>query len=393
MSKFYETKLGAICEIFTGFPFKGNMYSEQGSLPVLRGENVTIGNLRWDTRKYWNHDVENLSIYFLKENDVVIGMDGSRVGRNRAAIRSTDLPMILAQRVARLRAKEGFSQKLLKYLIMDKSFVEYVDAIHTGTSIPHISPKQIFDFEVQLPVSLIQQERIAEVLSSLDDKIDLLHRNNKTLEQLAETLFRQWFVEEAEDASGYHLCLEEIVDTVSYTHKFKKGGAVFLNTSDIYEGAILTNLFVNKEILPGQAKKSIQKGDILFSEIRPSNGRWAYVDFIADDYVVSTKLMVIRSKGRVRSEFIYFYLTLKSTVDYLQMIAESRSGTFPQITFDQIKPLVIKIPSETILKEAEEWCISALQKILFNKKQIQKLETLRDTLLPKLMSGVVRVEE
>jgi type I restriction enzyme S subunit len=103
--------------------------------------------------------------------------------------------------------------------------------------------------------------------------------------------------------------------------------------------------------------------------------------------------MVIRSKGRVSPEFIYFYLTHKTTVDYLQMIAESRSGTFPQITFEQIKPLKIKVPAEKILKEAELWCKSVLDKILFNKKQIQQLETLRDTLLPKLMSGAVNIEK
>ena len=130
----------------------------------------------------------------------------------------------------------------------------------------------------------------------------------------------------------------------------------------------------------------------MFSEIRPANRRWAYVNFDADNYVVSTKLMVLRSKNILSQAFIYFYLTNPQTVDWLQLLAESRSGTFPQITFDQLKDLKINIPSDSILNDSVKWCETAIEKIKSNSTQIQTLSKLRDTLLPKLMSGEVKVK-
>jgi len=193
-----ECKLGDCSNIITGFPFKSNEYEFKGELRVVRGENVTIGSLRWDSEKYWNKETELLQRYFLNEDDIVIGMDGSRVGQNRSLIKTYELPLILAQRVARIRAKQDVCQLYLWYNIYSNNFKEYIEAIHTGTSIPHISLKQIQDFEIQLP-PLPEQKAIASVLSSLDDKIDLLHQQNQTLEALAETLFRQWFIEEAKE--------------------------------------------------------------------------------------------------------------------------------------------------------------------------------------------------
>lgn len=137
-----------------------------------------------------------------------------------------------------------------------------------------------------------------------------------------------------------------IASSVSDTHKMDKSHLVFLNTSDILFGKFLHQDYSKVKNWPGQAKKSIQKDDILFSEIRPANGRWAYVDFDSEDYVVSTKLMVIRvDKKVVYPKFLYQYLTSPMTSSWLQHLAESRSGTFPQITFTQIASLEIPLPS------------------------------------------------
>jgi type I restriction enzyme S subunit len=258
----------------------------------------------------------------------------------------------------------------------------------SGSAQPQLPVRDLCGMTILLP-ELPEQVAIASILSSLDDKIDLLHRQNKTLEQLAETLFWQWFVEEAKESSKENISLGEIIYSVSDTHDFPTDKIIFLNTSDIFRGQVITHEYSSLISLPGQAKKSISKNDILFSEIRPANGRWAYIDFDSDEYVVSTKLMVLRNRGIIAQEFIYFYLTHPQTTEWLQMIAESRSGTFPQITFDQIKDLRINIPSRMLLKESEIWCKTTLQKILKNNKQIRTLTCLRDTLMPKLMSGEV----
>lgn len=139
--------------------------------------------------------------------------------------------------------------------------------------------------------------------------------------------------------------LGELIQSISIKHKFDKDKLIFLNTSDVLEGDILHSEYSEVAKMPGQAKKSIAKGDILFSEIRPKNKRFALVKTEADDYVVSTKLMVLRRVSDVVDmKFLYKYLTSETTLDYLQMLAEGRSGTFPQITFGELKNLVIQLP-------------------------------------------------
>lgn len=137
----------------------------------------------------------------------------------------------------------------------------------------------------------------------------------------------------------------ELASSISDTHKFGKEQLIFLNTSDILHGKFLHCSYSAVKDWPGQAKKSIRKHDILFSEIRPANGRWAYVTEDADDFVVSTKLMVIRAKqDRLFPKFLYQFLTSSEITKWLQHLAESRSGTFPQITFDQVATLELPLP-------------------------------------------------
>jgi type I restriction enzyme S subunit len=142
------------------------------------------------------------------------------------------------------------------------------------------------------------------------------------------------------------LTFGDICNSVSETHKSKTGKLIFLNTGDIDKGNILHRNYSEVEKMPGQAKKAIKRGDILFSEIRPANGRWAYIDFDSQDFIVSTKLMVIRAKKGINPRFIYNYLTSEDITSKLQQLAESRSGTFPQITFSQVADIKIKLPTE-----------------------------------------------
>lgn len=169
----------------------------------------------------------------------------------------------------------------------------------------------------------------------------------------------------------------ELASSVSETHKFGKERLIFLNTSDVLHGKILHRTYSPIRGWPGQAKKSIRKDDILFSEIRPANGRWAYVEEDADDFVVSTKLMVIRAKkDRLLPKFLYQFLTSSEITKWLQHQAESRSGTFPQITFDQVS--VLEIPVPTL---AEQRAIAAVigalnDKIELNRRMSATLEAM-----------------
>ncbi|EPL4222732.1 restriction endonuclease subunit S [Acinetobacter baumannii] len=303
-----------------------------------------------------------------------------------------DKNVALAQRIITLRGyRDKLDNKFLKYWFQSEYGQYELDSRASGTTVFGIKASVLK--KVPLPVPpLPEQKAIASVLSSLDDKIDLLHRQNKTLEAMAETLLIQHVLpREDEQNDGLYL-LGDYLETISVTHKFPNPQVVFLNTSDIYKGKVLTHELSEVKGLPGQAKKSIKKGDILFSEIRPANGRYALIDFDADNYVVSTKLMVLRAKQPNLIGLLYFYLTNKQVTDWLQVLAESRSGTFPQITFDQVADLELRLPQGSDLDNLIGLLDDILLKQSANNKQIQTLENLRDTLLPKLMSGEVRVQ-
>ena len=178
-------------------------------------------------------------------------------------------------------------------------------------------------------------------------------------------------------SNGHGPTFGELAESVSVTHSFSKPELIFLNTSDIDRGRILHRDYTPVANWPGQAKKSIQKGDILFSEIRPANGRYAFVDFDADDYVVSTKLMVIRPKpGKVSPRFLYHFLTSRKITDWLQHLAESRSGTFPQITFDQVAELDLPRLMREEQRTIEELFDGLDDKIEQNRRTARVLERL-----------------
>lgn len=178
--------------------------------------------------------------------------------------------------------------------------------------------------------------------------------------------------------------LGELVDSISIKHKFDKNQLIFLNTSDVLEGKVLHQNYWDINTLPGQAKKSIKKGDILFSEIRPKNKRFALVDFDADDYIVSTKLMVLRRKNSlIDNLFLYKYLTSDRILEELQFIAEGRSGTFPQITFNELKSLKISLPPLNEQKAIADILSSLDDKIELNNQMNETLEEMAQALFKR----------
>ena len=140
--------------------------------------------------------------------------------------------------------------------------------------------------------------------------------------------------------------LFELVDTISDTRKIDKDKVVLVNTSDVLAGAVLNHTYSDNCNLRGQFKKRFKKDDILYSEIRPTNKRFAYIDFDSEDYIASTKLMVLRRKSdKITNKFLYYCLTNDLFIERMQHLAEARSGTFPQITFDVLKNETIYLPS------------------------------------------------
>ena len=172
--------------------------------------------------------------------------------------------------------------------------------------------------------------------------------------------------------------LGEIALNVSETFDFQgREQVIFINTSDVLDGKFLHSDYSQPGSLPGQAKKIIGEKDILLSEIRPANRRFAFVDFSdTDDYVVSTKFMIIRTKGNYPPHYLYHVLTSGPSLAELQRIAESRSGTFPQITFDSIDYLPIPTPPKEHIGTITDFFGALDDKIELNRRMNRTLEAM-----------------
>lgn len=180
-------RAGHHIEFITGFAFKSDNFSFEKGIKLVRGDNVTEGKLRWgDKTRYWPEISHAYEQFLLCENDILIGMDGSKVGKNYAVVKSSDLPLLLVQRVARLRTDEHLSYKFLAHLIGSDLFRTWVNLVKTDPAIPHISPSDIRGFPLPFP-SKNEQDKIADFLDHETSTIDnLIEKQQQLIKLLKE---------------------------------------------------------------------------------------------------------------------------------------------------------------------------------------------------------------
>lgn len=162
----------------------------------------------------------------------------------------------------------------------------------------------------------------------------------------------------------------DLCSTISDTYRGTDDYVILVNTSDVLEGKVLNHNIVENKNLKGQFRKTFKKDDILYSEIRPANKRFAFVDFDNTlNYIASTKLMVLRHNDKVLPEFLFAILKSNSVIAELQHLAETRSGTFPQITFSsELAPMKIKLPDKETQKQIVSILSSFETKININEE-------------------------
>lgn len=182
----YPSKLGEEVDLLTGFPFASSGYSKSG-VRLVRGSNVKRGEIDWDASitEFWPEISGNIYRYQLRENDVVIAMDGALVGRSYAVIGKWDLPSLLLQRVARLRAPK-VEQGLIAAWVGSVAFERHVDSVKTQTAIPHISPDDIRSLSIAVPKDRKEQSAIAGALGDVDallSGLDALIAKKRDLKQ------------------------------------------------------------------------------------------------------------------------------------------------------------------------------------------------------------------
>jgi len=425
-NKLKETEIGMIpedwdlkpvssfCKKVTsgGTPSRKNEdYWNNGTILWLKTKELFDSNIYRTEEKITSDGLKNSSAKLFPVDTIVMAMYGATVGK-LGIIKNE---MTTNQACCALIADKNVTNHLFIFYAL-LNFRDKLINLACGAAQQNLNQDTIKNLKIPLP-PLNEQKKITSILSSIDQKIELNQKINQTLEEIGQAIFNHWFVnfefpneerkpykssggemvdsELGEIPEGWEVfTLGDLCSSISETYNLKnKDGIFFLNTGDLFDGKVINHQFADVESLPGQAKKKIHKNDILYSEIRPANRRFAFVDFDAEDYVVSTKLMVLRANDNITPELLFQFLKMPSIIEYFQGLAESRSGTFPQITFDTIKHIQIALPNN----KEDIICLGSIFSYILkivnqNVSQNKSLTKIRDSLLPKLISGKIRVK-
>ena len=173
--------MGDKCDSLCGYAFDGKDIVEQGTYLLMRGINITEGIIRHSAEldRYYTGSVNNLTKYKLTTGDLIIGMDGSKVGRNSAIVSPKENGSYLVQRVCRIKSCIG--NDLILQLVNNHKFHKYVDMVKTSSAIPHISLKDIQNFPIAVPLIQKEADKISRLFHLIDERIAT---QNKIIEDL-----------------------------------------------------------------------------------------------------------------------------------------------------------------------------------------------------------------
>lgn len=310
---------------------------------------------------------KNYKKFQLKANDIIIARTGATVGVNKFIY--SDVKSVFNNGLIRIRTNQQLClPKYLFYNFRTDYFKGFIESISGGTSSqPNMQINDLLSFDILLP-PLPEQKAIAETLSSLDDKIDLLHRQNLTLEQMAETLFRQWFVEEAKD-DWEEIELSEIAEFKNGKSRPKADG-----NYPIYGG---------NGILGYSNEYNTEDESIVIGRVGAYCGSLYFENrkvWISDNAILG------KGKEYVFLYFIFYFLKNINLND----LAEGSSH--PLLTQTLLNKIELQLPPIDVLEEFNLHIENFFRKTESNNRQINNLEKMRDTILPKLMSGELTVQ-
>ena len=419
MSEWKEYKLGDVASVQTG-PFGSQLHQKDyviAGTPIITVEHLGDNRITYQNLpKVSDEDKQRLKKYHLQEGDVVFSRVGS-VDR-RALVTKKEDGWLFSGRCLRVRGNDKKAiGAFLSYYFGQESFKEYVRRIAVGATMPSINTTILSEIVIKIP-DLPTQTAIAEILSSLDDKIELNNKINQELETLAQTLFKQWFIDfefpnengEPYKSSGGEMVDSELgeipkgweVKTLDDILTVKGGTTPSTKESIYWDGDIywtsprdLSNLKspllldTEKKITPLGLKKIssglLPKGTLLLSSRAPI-GYLAITDI---ETAINQGYIAINGKNGFSNLFILCWL--KSNMN--SVIERANGSTFLEISKSNFKQIKIVIPSVESQNNFTNQFELMFEQIRVNTIEINELTNLRDTLLPKLISGELEINE
>lgn len=394
MSEWKECKLGDIADVQTG-PFGSQLHQSDyvdvgipSIMPVNIGDrmNISTEKIVYVTEE----DAIRLSRYRTQKGDIVYSRRGDV--EKCAYINEIEEGWLCGTGCLRIRIDSAHADsKFVAYYLSTEEMKSWISNNAVGTTMPNLNSSILQQVPLSLP-SLKEQKRIASILSSLDDKIDLLNRENKTLEAMAETLFRQWFIEEAkedweEGKLGDILSVKGGTTPSTKESSYWDGDIAWTSPRDVttLNGIYLfkTEKTITEAGLKQISSGLLPKGTLLMSSRAPV-GVLAFAEIplaINQGYIA-----ILDDKGYAK-EFIYLWL--KANMNLVH--SYSNGSTFMEISKSAFKSLDITIPSQKEVFDFVTMIQPYFDKIKLNEEQIRLITKQRDILLPKLMSNEIAI--
>ncbi len=410
MEEWKEYKLGDVCNILGRIGFRGYTTEDLTNNPKdgaisLSPTNIVSGELDLSKPTYikWPKYYESPEI-MIEKDDIIVVKTGSSIGRT-TRIREVLHPMTINPQFVVLK-EININKVFLSYVIKSPYFQALLKSITVGSAIPTLSQKNLSKLAIKIP-KLDSQKRIASILKSLDDKIECNRKINENLEQQAQALFKSWFVdfepfrdqpfvdsELGKIPQGWRVGTLSEIALINPSRILKKGqDATYLDMKNMPTIGSFPQKLETKEYNGGMR---FQNCDTLMARITPclENGKVAYVNFLDDGEIAfgSTEYIVMTTKDGVMPEILYFLCRDDDFKGYATKNMNGSSGR-QRVSGETIGNYMIAIPPKSVLKPLAPFFRGIMEEIRKNGFESRRLAELRDTLLPRLMSGELKVNE
>ena len=378
-----ECKLGDKCDLLCGYAFDGKDIVEQGTYLLMRGINITEGIIRHSSEldRYYTGSVNNLAKYKLTTGDLVIGMDGSKVGRNSAIVSPTENGSYLVQRVCRIKSCIG--NDFIIQLVNNHKFHKYVDMVKTSSAIPHISLKDIQNFPIAVPSIQKEADKISRLFHLLDERIATQSKIIDKLQSLIKGINQNVFTDD-----GFNYMLKELCEIRS---GYSGNQLTSMNGLKVSRIETISGHKVNIErvgyVAPFASSENykLKIGDILFSNINSVEyiGNTAFIEKDYGLYHGMNLLRLMPNKNIVIPLYLYLLLNTNRMQNHFKTIC-NKAVSQASINQTELGKTVVKIPSIKAQKQICELYQSLYNKLETENNAISLLQKQKQYLLRQM---------
>ena len=361
-----KVRLGEECNMLCGYAFNGEDIVEQGSYLLMRGINITEGSIRHSSEldRYYSGSIEKLDKYKLAIGDLVIGMDGSKVGRNSAIVSSYEDGSYLVQRVCRIRSSIG-NNYILQF-INNTKFHQYVDTVKTSSAIPHISLRDIKNYRISIPSTQDETDKIAKLFLLLDERIATQNKIIEDLKKLKSAIIEKLYKE----IQGTWYSYRQLFSIINERNKQLEYSNVLSASQE--RGMVSRedlNLDIHFERSNIGTYKIVKNGDYVI-HLRSFQGGFAFTEKTG---ICSPAYTVLRPNNLLVYGYLSNYFTSRDFVKSLIIVTYGiRDGR--SINVDEWLDMKVVIPS----KEQQTHIVNVIESI---ENKIKNEETYSNCLL------------